>query len=381
MEIWKSLFKNQWSPFIGALLIGFLNTMMFAFESPWSVFAGLRNWGLHLLECIPNFPDVAQISPLEHNSSVMDMAFLAGAFGSALLAKEFSIRIPPFKEAMKGIIGGILMGIGANFARGCTIGGFYSSISALSISGLCMMFGLFFGTIVGLKYLIWDMGRPEKKPAKSGKAFYPPPLLQICSGTFVIIAGLILIPYYYDYLDLNILGVIFCIAAILGIVNQRSRFCFVRAFREPFMTGDGEMTKAAVVAFLVCVSGFSLLKFSEIKDLTAHIAPSAGFPAIIGGFVFGIGMTLAGGCASGSLWRAGEGHVKLWLAVLAFCLSAAGTHVILQVVFEYSYFKRVFLPDIFNSWLLSLLVVFGIMYFWYWMASWNERTEKLVMLK
>ena len=381
MEIWKSLFKNQWSPFIGALLIGFLNTMMFAFESPWSVFAGLRNWGLHLLECIPNFPDVAQISPLEHNSSVMDMAFLAGAFGSALLAKEFSIRIPPFKEAMKGIIGGILMGIGANFARGCTIGGFYSSISALSISGLCMMVGLFFGTIVGLKYLIWDMGRPEKKPAKSGKAFYPPPLLQICSGTFVIIAGLILIPYYYDYLDLNILGVIFCIAAILGIVNQRSRFCFVRAFREPFMTGDGEMTKAAVVAFLVCVSGFSLLKFSEIKDLTAHIAPSAGFPAIIGGFVFGIGMTLAGGCASGSLWRAGEGHVKLWLAVLAFCLSAAGTHVILQVVFEYSYFKRVFLPDIFNSWLLSLLVVFGIMYFWYWMASWNERTEKLVMLK
>ena len=381
MEIWKSLFKNQWSPFIGALLIGFLNTMMFAFESPWSVFAGLRNWGLHLLECIPNFPDVAQISPLEHNSSVMDMAFLAGAFGSALLAKEFSIRIPPFKEAMKGIIGGILMGIGANFARGCTIGGFYSSISALSISGLCMMVGLFFGTIVGLKYLIWDMGRPEKKPAKSGKAFYPPPLLQICSGTFVIIAGLILIPYYYDYLDLNILGVIFCIAAILGIVNQRSRFCFVRAFREPFMTGDGEMTKAAVVAFLVCVSGFSLLKFSEIKDLTAHIAPSAGFPAIIGGFVFGIGMTLAGGCASGSLWRAGEGHVKLWLAVLAFSLSAAGTHVILQIVFEYSYFKRVFLPDFFNSWLLSLLVVFGIMYFWYWMASWNERTEKLVMLK
>ena len=381
MEIWKSLFKNQWSPFIGALLIGFLNAMMFAFESPWSVFAGLRNWGLHLLECIPNFPDVAQISPLEHNSSVMDMAFLAGAFGSALLAKEFSIRIPPFKEAMKGIIGGILMGIGANFARGCTIGGFYSSISALSISGLYMMAGLFFGTIVGLKYLIWDMGRPEKKPSKSGKAFYPPPLLQICSGTFVIIAGLILIPYYYDYLDLNILGVIFCIAAILGIVNQRSRFCFVRAFREPFMTGDGEMTKAAVVAFLVCVSGFSLLKFSEIKDLTAHIAPSAGFPAIIGGFVFGIGMTLAGGCASGSLWRAGEGHVKLWLAVLAFCLSAAGTHVILQVVFEYSYFKRVFLPDFFNSWLLSLLVVFGIMYFWYWMASWNERTEKLVMLK
>tara|TARA_B100000315_G_scaffold190081_1_gene180060 strand:- start:2529 stop:3674 length:1146 start_codon:yes stop_codon:yes gene_type:complete len=381
LEIWKSLFKSQWSPFIGALLIGFVNTMMFAFESPWSVFAGLRNWGLHLLEFIPNFPDVAQISPLEHTSSVMDIAFLLGAFGSALLAKEFSIRIPPLKEAMKGIIGGILMGIGANFARGCTIGGFYSSISALSVSGLYMMLGLFIGTIVGLKYVIWDMGRPEKKPAEAGTAFYLPPMLQIFSGLFVIIAGLLLIPYYYDYADLNVLGVIFCLAVILGVINQRSRFCFVRAFREPFMTGEGEMTKAAVAAFLVCVAGFSILKFSEIRDFTVHVAPSAGLPAVIGGFIFAIGMVIAGGCASGSLWRAGEGHVKLWLAVLAFALSAAGTHVILQIVFEYSYFKRGFLPDIFNSWLIALLFVFGIMYLWYWLAAWNETTEKLVMLK
>ena len=109
MEIWKNLFKSQWSPFVAALLIGFVNTMMFAYDSPWSVFTGLRNWGLHLLEFIPNFPDVAQISPLEYKSSVMDMAFLFGAFGSALLAKEFSIRVPPLNEAIKGIIGGLLM--------------------------------------------------------------------------------------------------------------------------------------------------------------------------------------------------------------------------------------------------------------------------------
>ena len=355
--------------------------MMFAFDSPWSIFSGLRNWGLHLLEFIPNFPDVAQISPLEHTSSVMDMAFLFGAFGSALLAKEFSIQIPPLKEAMKGIWGGILMGIGANFARGCTIGGFFSSISALSGSGLFMMLGLLIGTIAGLNYLIWDMRRSEKKPVKSGKAFYPPPLLQIYSGISVVVTGLLLIPYYYDYLDLNVLGVIFCLAVILGITNQRSRFCFVRAFREPFLTGEGEMIKAVVTAFLICISGFSILKFSGIKDFTVQIAPSAGLPAVIGGFIFAIGMVLAGGCASGSLWRSGEGQLKSWLAVFAFSLSAAGTHVILQLVFEYSYFKRVFLPDIFNSWLIALLFVFGIMYFWYWLAVWNEKTEKLVMMK
>lgn len=354
--------------------------MMFAYESPWSVFGGLRNWGLHLFEFIPGFPDVAQISPLEHTSSVMDMAFLLGAFGSALLAKEFSIRVPPLGEAIKGFIGGVLMGIGANLSRGCTIGGFYSSISALSASGLYMMLGLAVGTIVGLKYLIWEVNRPKKTPSKIGKTFPVPPAVQISFGVIIILAGLLFIPYYYDYLDFNSLGVIFFFAVILGIANQRSRFCFVRAFREPFMTGEGEMTRAAVLAFIVCIAGFSVLKFSEIKEFTAHIAPSAGLPAIIGGFIFAIGMVLAGGCASGSLWRAGEGHVKLLITVIAFALSAAGTHLILQLQFEYSYTKRIFLPDAFGSWLLALLLVFGIMYLWYWFASWNEKSEKFVMM-
>ena len=375
MEIWKSLFKNQWTPLIGGLLMGFVNTMMFAFDSPWAVFTGLRNWGLHMLELLPGVGDVAQISPLEYKSSVMNLAFLLGAFAAALLSKQFGIRIPPLREAAKGFIGGVLMGIGANLAKGCTIGGFYSSIAALSASGLYMMLGLLIGTIAGLKLLMLEK-KVIKKPAGGGKMFAVPAPLQVSVGAVALVAGLLAIPYYYDYLDFNELGVIFALAMVIGIANQRSRFCFVRAFREPFMTGDGEMTKAAVSTFVVVIIGFSLIKFSEIRDLLVNVAPSTGWPALLGGIIFGLGMSFAGGCASGSLWRAGEGHIKLWLAVLGFSLSAAVAHIALV---DFRYVNRRFLPDVWDSWILGILLPLGVMYCWYWLASWNERTEKLVM--
>lgn len=375
MEIWKTFFKNQWTPLVGGLLIGFVNTMMFAFDSPWAVFSGLRNWGLHLLEFVPGIGDVAQVHPLEHKSSVMDIAFLLGAFASALLAKQFRIQLPPLKEAVKGIIGGALMGIGANLAKGCTIGGFYSSIAALSASGLYMMLGLFIGTVIALKYLLWEK-RMEKSPSASGKVFSVPHVLQLLVGVVALFAGLLAIPYYYDYQDFNELGVLFSLAMVLGIASQRSRFCFVRSFREPFMTGDAEMTKAAAASFAVVIIGFSIIKFAEIREFMTLVAPSAGWPALLGGIIFGVGMMLAGGCASGSLWRAGEGHIKLWLAVISFALSAAGTHIALV---DFRYVNRKFLPEVWDSWILGILIPLGVMYLWYWLVSWNERTEKLVL--
>ena len=375
----ESLFREKWAPLTAGILIGFLNTMLFMVDSPWSVFAGLRNWGLHIMEFL-GFPDVAQVSPFEQVSSIMDMAFLLGAFGAAMLAKDFIISIPPLREAVKGILGGILMGIGANFSRGCTVGGFYSSISALSVSGLFMMLGLFIGVIIGLKLLIAEKKR-LKGNSGGGSVIKPPEKVMVSTGIVALLCGLIVIPYYFDKSDMNELGLIFLLAAIIGIANQRSRFCIVGAIRNPFMTGDGDMTKAVIATFIVTITGFSVIKFFEIAEVHEHVASSVGWPALIGGIIFGVGMSIAGGCASGSLWRAGEGHIKLMLAVIFFSLSAGFTHFVLQYYLEYSYVKKVFLPEVWNSWLAAFAVVFGILYLWYWIVSWNEKTEKLVIME
>ena len=52
---------------------------------------------------------------------------------------------------------------------------------------------------------------------------------------------------------------------------------------------------------------------------------------LIGGFIFGIGMLLAGGCASSTLWRVGEGQTKLMVTMVAFALTNSLTAKFLQV--------------------------------------------------
>jgi hypothetical protein len=60
-----------------------------------------------------------------------------------------------------------------------------------------------------------------------------------------------------------------------------------------------------------------VLKFTDLKDKGDWVFAAAGVGALAGGTLFGVGMTLAGGCGAGSIWRAGEGQVKLWLALAA----------------------------------------------------------------
>ena len=65
--------------------------------------------------------------------------------------------------------------------------------------------------------------------------------------------------------------------------------------------------------------GFTILKATDLKDACEWVFPSFWLGALLGGVLFGIGMVIAGGCGAGSLWRAGEGHIKLWVAVFVLC--------------------------------------------------------------
>ncbi len=76
-----------------------------------------------------------------------------GAFIGAVLAGEFKIRLPRKKRRyLQAFIGGSLMGYGAGLAAGCTIGGFFSSVSSLGLNGFAfggaLALGAFFGVQV-----------------------------------------------------------------------------------------------------------------------------------------------------------------------------------------------------------------------------------------
>ena len=76
-------------------------------------------------------------------------------------------------------------------------------------------------------------------------------------------------------------GVFLLFGAAFGVIFQRSRFCLVRAFREPFLTGDGEHTRAAALALVVSTLGFTILKFTYLKDRTEWVFPAAGLGALV----------------------------------------------------------------------------------------------------
>ena len=191
---------------------------------------------------------------------------------------------------------------------------------------------------------------------------------------------LLLLPFVYGRSGYVPQGVFLLFGVAFGFVFQRSRFCLVRAFREPFMTGDGEHTRGAALAVVLSMLGFAVLKFTDLKDRGEWVFASAGIGALLGGLLFGIGMTLAGGCGAGAIWRAGEGQVKLWVAVASFGLSASLARLILQHTGALQKLGwAVFLPST-VGWAGAILLVVAVMVAWATWATWNEDSRRFSLL-
>ncbi len=105
-----------------------------------------------------------------------------------------------------------------------------------------------------------------------------------------------------------------------GFVLQRGRFCFASAFRDLFLLGHGRNMKGVLFGLAVASVGFGLvmsrqvpMPFLGINPPTANVLP-LGAHTVLGGVLFGLGMVLAGGCVSGSIYRMGEGYLASWVA-------------------------------------------------------------------
>src|SRR2546421_1489208 len=322
---WDALVSRAWPVWGAALLVATVNVFLFAFDRPWTASDGLRNWGDWVLTAagVVRRPDL--LPPWLYSGSLLNLGVLLGGAAGALCAREFAIRVPARGELVKGAAGGALMGVGATLAFGCNIGGFFSPGSALSLAGFAMMLRLGVGAFLGLRYLLWETARRPHWSSGRGRTWARArrdASRQPLAGV-LLLATLLVIPFAYAAAGHPQRGVFLLFGAAFGVIFQRSRCCLVRAFREPFMTGDAEHTRAAALALVVSTLGFAILKYTDLKDKSEWVFPGAGIGSLAGGLAFGVGMTLAGGCGAGSLWRAGEGQGKLWGAVACFALSAS----------------------------------------------------------
>jgi len=106
-----------------------------------------------------------------------------------------------------------------------------------------------------------------------------------------------------------------------GMMLQYGRFCFASASRDLFAAGVPRMAVGVLVALMF----FSVIQatLASTNMSTFHPAPF-GIHTFIAGLIFGVGMVLSGGCASGSLYKIGEGNMTSFLAAFfGLCIGQA----------------------------------------------------------
>jgi hypothetical protein len=108
-------------------------------------------------------------------------------------------------------------------------------------------------------------------------------------------------------------GGAFLLAFIFGAVGNKTHFCTMGAVSDWVNMGDLSRMRMWLLAIAVAILGASALQLGGVIDLSQSIYPGPNFTwlsYIVGGFLFGVGMTLGSGCGSKTLIRVGAGNLK-----------------------------------------------------------------------
>lgn len=395
--LYKAFCQEEWNATLTGVIVAFFTVLIMAWWRPWGAVGAVRNWGdwiMYGLTTLFNtewgffeYYDEAPQSIFVSQGSVIGIGFVAGAFISACLGGNFALRIPPYREMVKAVIAGLLMGIGATMAGGCNVGGFYNALGSLAANGFTMWIGLVFGVILGLKLLYLEMEHISWGSGGAKTMELPKVLVFLLglAGIVAIIKGAYMYSANEDVDKINALSGLLIIAAALGYAMQRGRWCMVQGFREPHMTGDTKMAKSVMLSIALVAIGAAVLKYAvpvradgePVLLVQYYVSETFGLGGIIGGFLFGLGAMFAGGCGTGTLWRVGEGQVKLIMVVPFFAIASS----VFRKWFiedEIVMGKRIFLPDVMGFG-PSLFLIIGAMVVWYLIVMWNEETNKLIV--
>ncbi|MFT5219486.1 MAG: putative membrane protein YedE/YeeE [Planctomycetota bacterium] len=150
---------------------------------------------------------------------------------------------------------------------------------------------------------------------------------------------------------------VFSLAIILGAVANRTNFCTMGAISDWVNFGDLNRTRSWFLAIAVAILGVAVLEYLGYIDLSLTTDTQTSNPPyrvanlvwlrnLLGGVLFGIGMTLASGCGNKTLVRLGEGNLKSLIVFIAIALSAG-----LMIFTSFDYFA-------FLQWMTPLAIDF-----------------------
>lgn len=153
--------QRPWSPTAGGLLVAGIGVIAYLRVSPLGVTAELGSLartaaaGAELLPSTLHGLDglrgcaTALKTTLWSNNGVFIVALVAGSWASAMLSGQFRWQAVTANNALRNLLGGVLMGVGALLALGCTVGTLLSGIVAGALSGWVFLVFVSAGLLIG----------------------------------------------------------------------------------------------------------------------------------------------------------------------------------------------------------------------------------------
>ncbi|WP_244817719.1 YeeE/YedE family protein [Caballeronia sp. Lep1P3] len=142
------------------------------------------------------------------------------------------------------------------------------------------------------------------------------------NSTPLAIAGLLILAgaWYLAQTASARQAALYVVGALLGIALYHAAFGFTSAWRVFIADGRGAGLRAQMLMLAVGVALFfpALAAGSLFGMPVTGLVSPAGTSVIVGAFIFGVGMQLGGGCASGTLYTVGGGSTRMIVTLAAF---------------------------------------------------------------
>lgn len=144
----------------------------------------------------------------------------------------------------------------------------------------------------------------------------------------------------------------FGLSAIFGVIANKANFCTMGAVSDWVNIGDLSRLRAWFLAIATAIIGVGVLEYSGSIDMSLTTSNETSNPPyrsanfiwlrhLVGGLMFGVGMTLASGCGNKTLVRLGEGNMK---SVVVLAIMGIAAWWMLFSNFGYTVFLQWMLP-------------------------------------
>ncbi|PID25071.1 YeeE/YedE family protein [Sporosarcina sp. P7] len=159
-----------------------------------------------------------------------------------------------------------------------------------------------------------------KSPVEQDELLLNPPQKLLIAGA--VLVAVVLFAYLLATQHIS-QSMLLGIGLLLGFTLFHARFGFTSAFRRLASVGNGQAMRSHMLMLALAVTLFApILAYGTTffgGPVAGYVSP-VGVSLIVGAFVFGIGMQLGGGCASGTLYAIGGGRTVMFVTLAFFII-------------------------------------------------------------